>query len=74
MGNVEVGLSREDFEGNTGWDSTITNVTGFYFFNTNPVEFELHFYPENYFNEYSSTLTVWDNQIFWFNISLDSHS
>ncbi len=70
LADVEVGLSWEDFEGNNGWDSTITNVTGFYFFNTNPVEFELHFYPENYFNEYTSTFTVWDNQIFWFNISL----
>ncbi|MCX6671264.1 MAG: Ig-like domain-containing protein [Euryarchaeota archaeon] len=70
LGDVEVGLSWEDFEGNTGWNTTYTDSTGFYLFITVPVEFRLQFYPENYFNEYSSTLTVWENQIFWFNISL----
>ncbi len=67
---VNVDISWEDFEGNQGWDSIFTNSTGFYLFNTAAVEFRLYFYYDDYFNEYTSTFTVWDNQIFWFNISL----
>jgi hypothetical protein len=68
--DVEVDLSWQDFEGNGGWDTTFTDPTGFYSFSTVPVEFRLYFYPENYFNEYSPEFTVWENQIFWFNITL----
>jgi protocatechuate 3,4-dioxygenase beta subunit len=68
--DVEVSISWQDFEGNMGWNTTYTDVTGLYHFNTVPVEFQLHFYPENYFNEYTSTFTVWETQIFWYNTSL----
>ena len=70
VGGVEVDLSWDDFEGNSGWNTTYTDSAGFYLFTTVPVEFRLYFYLENYFDEYSSTLTVWENQIFWFNMSL----
>jgi 5-hydroxyisourate hydrolase-like protein (transthyretin family) len=68
--DVEVDLSWEDFDGNTGWNTTLTDVAGWYHFTTVPVEFRLNFHPENYFDEYTSSFTVWENQIFWYNASL----
>ncbi len=68
--DVDVGLSWEDFEGNSGWDTTYTDSTGFYLYLTVPVEFRLYFYPENYFDEHTPTYIVGEDQIFWLNISL----
>jgi hypothetical protein len=70
LDDIQVSLDWEDFEGNTGWDTIFTNSTGFYSFETVPVIFDLHFYSDEYFDEYTTTFSVLDGQTFWLNMSL----
>jgi hypothetical protein len=68
--NVDVHLYWEDSQGNYGSNWTYTDTIGFYHFDTAAVEFRLYFYYEDYFNEHSSMMSVGENEMFWYNISL----
>jgi len=68
--NVEVEQSWEDSQGNYGWNYTLTDATGFYLFNTAAVDFRLYFTYEDYFREHSPMLSVGENEILWYNISM----
>jgi hypothetical protein len=68
--NVDVDFYWEDPEGNNGENSTFTDAEGFYHFHTAPVDFVLIFTHDSYFQRFHFELTIGENEIFWFNISL----
>lgn len=70
LDDVDVRLYWEDQEGNYGWNSTPTNLQGLYHFTTAAVDFNLDFFHPLYFHGYSAWLTIGENEIYWFNISL----
>ena len=70
LDNVDVDFYWVDQQGNQGWNTTYTDAEGWYHFNTAAVDFVLDFSHSNYFHESSSWLSVGENEICWFNISL----
>jgi 5-hydroxyisourate hydrolase-like protein (transthyretin family) len=70
LANVDVEQDWWDSQGHYGWNSTQTNATGFYYFNTAAVDFQLYFTNEDYFREYSSTMSIGEHEILWYNISM----
>jgi 5-hydroxyisourate hydrolase-like protein (transthyretin family) len=70
LANVDVEQNFEESEGNYGWNDTYTDATGFYQLNTAAVEFTLSFSVDDYFSEHTQWMSIGENEIFWYNISL----
>lgn len=68
--NVHVELSWEDAQGNYGYNDTSTNTAGFYQFSIAASNFNLYFDYTGYFSENSPMMTIGENEIRWYNISL----
>ena len=68
--NVDVEQYWQDMEGNNGYNFTQTNAAGFYRFSTAAVDFRLYFDHEDYFSEHSPMMSIGENEIIWYNISL----
>jgi hypothetical protein len=68
--NVEVEQTWHDSEGDSHWNNTYTDATGYYHLNTAAVDFQLYFTSDYFFREYSSWMSIGENEIFWYNISL----
>jgi rubredoxin len=70
LANVNVQQEWHDSQGNYWSNYTTTDATGFYHLNTAAVTFRLYFYYEDYFRGYSPMMSIGENEILWYNVSL----
>jgi protocatechuate 3,4-dioxygenase beta subunit len=68
--NIDVEQYWQDTQGNYGYNFTHTDVDGFYMFHTAAVSFRLYFFSSDYFREYTPMMSIGENEIFWYNVSL----
>jgi 5-hydroxyisourate hydrolase-like protein (transthyretin family) len=67
--DVDVEQYWDNGQGDFGWNSTTTNEEGFYLLHTAAVTFQLYFYYDDYFREYTFD-AIEENEIFWYNLSM----